>query len=319
MQELVNAGAELVEINWKDMLDGILHTKFIIVDDVHFYIGSANMDWRSLSQVKELGIVVKNCGCLATDLGKIFNVYYYMGSNLKSSWEDFYGWPQADQTSINMASPLGLTFNGNDVGSAFISSAPAQINPPARTNDITALLNIINNSTKYVYGNVMDFTQLRLYSKPTIYWAELDTAFRNAMLRNVHVKLLISYWNHTDVAQIMTMNSLYSFRDFCKLTSTKKSICNGTLEIKMYQIPDSPLYEPYSYTRVNHAKYVTSNNGVYISTSNWSWDYFYSTGGVSFLGNHPGMIETATGIFDRDWNSPYAQDFEIYLKKFHLL
>lgn len=30
---------------------GVLHTKFWIVDDEHFYVGSANMDWRSLTQV----------------------------------------------------------------------------------------------------------------------------------------------------------------------------------------------------------------------------------------------------------------------------
>lgn len=40
---------------------GVLHTKFWIADGQHFYIGSANMDWRSLTQVKELGVLVKNC------------------------------------------------------------------------------------------------------------------------------------------------------------------------------------------------------------------------------------------------------------------
>ena len=30
---------------------GILHTKLWIVDAEHFYVGSANMDWRSLTQV----------------------------------------------------------------------------------------------------------------------------------------------------------------------------------------------------------------------------------------------------------------------------
>lgn len=30
---------------------GVLHTKIWIVDDSHIYIGSANMDWRSLTQV----------------------------------------------------------------------------------------------------------------------------------------------------------------------------------------------------------------------------------------------------------------------------
>ena len=31
---------------------GILHTKLWVVDGKHFFVGSANMDWRSLTQVK---------------------------------------------------------------------------------------------------------------------------------------------------------------------------------------------------------------------------------------------------------------------------
>ena len=30
---------------------GILHTKMLVVDTRHFYVGSANLDWRSLTQV----------------------------------------------------------------------------------------------------------------------------------------------------------------------------------------------------------------------------------------------------------------------------
>ena len=30
---------------------GIMHTKLWVVDQKHFYVGSANMDWRSLTQV----------------------------------------------------------------------------------------------------------------------------------------------------------------------------------------------------------------------------------------------------------------------------
>lgn len=33
------------------MTGGIVHTKLWVVDQKHFYLGSANMDWRSLSQV----------------------------------------------------------------------------------------------------------------------------------------------------------------------------------------------------------------------------------------------------------------------------
>ena len=34
---------------------GILHTKLWLVDREHFYVGSANFDWRSLTQVRSQG------------------------------------------------------------------------------------------------------------------------------------------------------------------------------------------------------------------------------------------------------------------------
>ena len=39
---------------------GIMHQKVWVVDGIHAYIGSSNMDWLSLSQVKEMGIAVYN-------------------------------------------------------------------------------------------------------------------------------------------------------------------------------------------------------------------------------------------------------------------
>lgn len=53
---------------------GVLHTKVWVIDRTHFYVGSANMDWRSLTQVKELGVLATNCSCLTKDIAKIFDV-----------------------------------------------------------------------------------------------------------------------------------------------------------------------------------------------------------------------------------------------------
>ena len=45
-------GADVRVVDMKRLLgSGILHTKFIIADNRSFYLGSANMDWRSLTQV----------------------------------------------------------------------------------------------------------------------------------------------------------------------------------------------------------------------------------------------------------------------------
>lgn len=50
---LVRRKAAVVRsLNFAKLLGGgVLHTKFWIVDRKHFYIGSANMDWRALTQV----------------------------------------------------------------------------------------------------------------------------------------------------------------------------------------------------------------------------------------------------------------------------
>ena len=47
--------AEVQTINVSQLVgEGIMHTKLWVVDQKHFYIGSANMDWRSLTQVRYL-------------------------------------------------------------------------------------------------------------------------------------------------------------------------------------------------------------------------------------------------------------------------
>lgn len=44
--------AEVRSVDFPKLVGGgVLHTKLWIVDGQHFYIGSANMDWRSLTQV----------------------------------------------------------------------------------------------------------------------------------------------------------------------------------------------------------------------------------------------------------------------------
>lgn len=49
--ELASTGAEVREVNLTALTGGIVHTKLWVVDQKHLYLGSANMDWRSLSQV----------------------------------------------------------------------------------------------------------------------------------------------------------------------------------------------------------------------------------------------------------------------------
>ncbi|NXH66240.1 PLD3 Phospholipase, partial [Hydrobates tethys] len=51
IQALEQSGAVVRIVDMPRLTGGVLHTKFWLVDGTHLYIGSANMDWRSLTQV----------------------------------------------------------------------------------------------------------------------------------------------------------------------------------------------------------------------------------------------------------------------------
>ncbi|KAI2573073.1 phospholipase D family member 4, partial [Homo sapiens] len=70
LQVLAARGAHVRQVPMGRLTRGVLHSKFWVVDGRHIYMGSANMDWRSLTQVKELGAVIYNCSHLAQDLEK---------------------------------------------------------------------------------------------------------------------------------------------------------------------------------------------------------------------------------------------------------
>lgn len=44
----------------------------MISDKKVVYFGSANFDWRSLAQVKELGMILSDCPPLSNDMQKVF-------------------------------------------------------------------------------------------------------------------------------------------------------------------------------------------------------------------------------------------------------
>lgn len=51
MQE--KRAAEVRSVDFPKLLGGgVLHTKLILIDRKDFYVGSANMDWRALTEVK---------------------------------------------------------------------------------------------------------------------------------------------------------------------------------------------------------------------------------------------------------------------------
>lgn len=60
------------------------------------------MDWRSLTQVKELGMFIRDCECLANDISKIFEVLWILGKENKIPSI----WANNLHTKINITNPI---------------------------------------------------------------------------------------------------------------------------------------------------------------------------------------------------------------------
>ncbi|XP_076313931.1 5'-3' exonuclease PLD3-like isoform X3 [Tachypleus tridentatus] len=288
---------------------GVLHTKMWVIDNQHFYVGSANMDWRSLTQVKELGAIVHNCSCLATDIAKIFEVYWMLG---KKGSKIPPTWPISLHTDINAENPLAVKI-GNTQMDAYLSSSPPQFCPDGRTSDIDSILDVINKAEEYIFVAVMDYFPTTLYTKTKHYWPVIDDALRRAAVeRRIHVRLLASWWNHTHSSMLYFVQSLAALNsdDF-------------HIEVKLFIVPTyTEAQAQIPYARVNHNKYMVTDNSVYIGTSNWSEDYFINTGGIGFILNQSQndtafsqpIINQLSAVFKRDWFSEYAHSLSEFDK-----
>lgn len=294
------ANAQVKSLNFAGLLGGgVLHTKLWLIDRTHIYVGSANMDWRSLSQVKELGLIALNCSCLANDYAKIFDVYWKLGEDGKvpSTWPDFLS------TKINIDNPMNFTNMGNKY-KLFIASSPPPFSPKGRSSDLDAIVHCIAKAEKFIYISVMDYFPLTIYTPQIKYWPVIDNALRAAAIeRKVEVRLLISKWQHSRSSESYFLKSLQD------LTNSYPKV---KIEVRRFIVPTNTSLNKIPYGRVNHNKYMVTDIAAYVGTSNWSGDYFIDTAGIGTVfesvghQNNDNIRQQLENIFHRDWYSDYS-------------
>jgi phospholipase D3/4 len=202
--------ASVQSINWPELVGaGILHTKLMIIDDKNAYVGSCNADWRSLSQVKELGLVVSDCPTVAKDLKKIFEMYWEASNDVKLPPY----WPSRFDTHYNMDNPMQLTVNGVPT-SLFIASSPQEFCTTGRTGDIESLISVIHSAQQSISIEVMDYTSSSLYNNPNYYWPVISDALKSAAFeRGVQVRLLVSKWPYSNNSKYYSITLITSISD----------------------------------------------------------------------------------------------------------
>ncbi|KAG7281217.1 hypothetical protein CRUP_019742 [Coryphaenoides rupestris] len=302
LRVLQENGVLVRTVDFGRLTKGVLHSKFWIVDKRHIFIGSANMDWRAFTQVKELGALIYNCTSLARDLHKIFQSFWEMGepnSSLPMPW------PSKYNTAFNEYHPL-LVQDGNVSRGFYLSGSPPSFCPSSRTQDIEAILSAISGAEHFVDVGVMEYSPSLLFDHHKRYWPIIDDAIKRAAYeRQVRIRLLVSCGRDSNPTMRPFLQSLAS------LNSPAQHI---SIQVKLFIVPvGNETGIPFS--RVNHNKYMVTDKVSYIGTSNWSKDYFYDTAGIGLVVSEHTPDPTQKNrtlhhqlkaVFNRDWHSQYS-------------
>jgi phospholipase D3/4 len=307
---------------------GIMHHKSWIVDGRSLYLGSANMDWRSLTQVKELGVIIENQPAVAADATRQFEAWWQFAAlepqtaaimdaaaqkaRLVPHWSDLVvGNGRSPHpfaaTGYNQANPLPLTADGTPE-TAYLTASPPELGSNGRTDDLTGLLHTIHTARSSLCLSVMNFIPAGWLDEQMFHWPALTDALLHAAIsRGVHVRLLISHWPYTFPG---TWPFLQALRDWA--AAGQENGNEGGIEIKRMMLPGWDETEGETrrfagHSRVNHPKFIVSERRLNVGTSNMMWGYFSQTIGGSFNTDHPALVQQAQAVFDRDWQSPYAQ------------
>jgi len=216
-----------------------MHSKFIIADQRHFYLGSANLDWRSLNQKMEMGVLARDCPSLASDLASVFESYWQAATVTNKS--TLHGMIQRlPPVKLTADIPVGVkSGTGGVKGQVYLAASPPFMNQPSREWDLDAILGLIRRAKTHIYINVMDYFPVFLYSDRYSeaeegqgdgvrqYWPKIDDALRAAILRGVDMRIITAAIHHPQLG-MRFMRSLQGLSGVDNHT--------GRVEVKIFKV-----------------------------------------------------------------------------------
>ncbi|KAA0713331.1 Inactive phospholipase D5 [Triplophysa tibetana] len=299
LKGLTDRYAEVRYVNMTAFTRGRLLSSFWVVDRKHIYIGSGGMSWKALSKLKELGVIVYDCSCLAMDLHRIFALYWQL------QYRDYIPsiWSKRVTAVFSKDEPLELKLNNTDAY-AYVSTSPELFCPKGRSRDIDAIRHLIREARRFVYISVTDYLPLvnrSLRGSAIIrYWSPVDEMLREAaVLRKVKVRLLISLWANTHP---LTFNFMTSMQALCT------GLPGCSVEVRFYRGKEQT-------EGINENKFMVTDKAVYIGNLDWVGSEFAFNAGAGLViqesqsqpqDGQNSIVEQMTAVFERDWFSPYT-------------
>ncbi len=271
---------------------GVLHAKYFIVDDRIVFVGSQNWDWRALSQIHEIGAVVRNAR-LAHTFEAAFDFDWQLAADPDMTAAARRVAQPPDFAPVTARDPIVIEQAASPPLSVFPAFSPPAMSPAWLDREQPQLVRFIDGAEHTLDIQVMTLSAFKDYG-PRGWWPALDSALRDAAARGVRVRIIVANW---------------SLREPMQAYLKSLALMPG-IEVKYSALPEAPQgFIPYA--RVEHCKYAVADGcASYIGTGNWSWSYFATTVDASLFIAGPGPAHTLTDIFERDWNGPYVHRIE---------
>lgn len=275
-------GAESRILDADALWGGVLHAKYMLLDDDSFFVGSQNWDWRALDQIHELGVLVREPE-LARQLRRVYAMDWALAAEP--------GLAQATEPSPPVslfALPTArVRTTGGDVVQGLVAASPRRALPTGIPWDLPLLVEMIDSARDSVHLQLLSYG---VTDREGRLFADLDQALRRAAARRVDVRIILANWSQTSY----------------KVPWIKSLAVLPHLEVRFTTIPAySKGFIPYA--RVEHAKYLTvDGKRLWLGTSNWSRDYFYNSRNVSLFFLGAGATKDPDRFFNLSWHSAYA-------------
>lgn len=279
-------GIEIRKIPMRNISGGVMHAKFFITDRQNIFIGSQNMDWRSLIHIHEMGVAVTDKR-LAETITEIFETDWKlcegnMGGILNMRMNEY----------VNRENPAVLNDKVFGAVELYPAVSPVDYSPDGMNSELAEL--------KELLGNASDSVNIQIYSYSLKggtdgQFLQIDSALRETAARGVKIRIILPDW----AARPGSIDAI-------KALSVVPGI---TVKIISYPL-HSGGFIPYA--RVDHCKYFTVDSDVsWIGTSNWERNYFYNSRNISLIIKNTGINNELNKVFNVSWNSPYAEPVDV--------
>lgn len=245
---------------------GVMHAKALFVDGEWGFIGSQNLDWRSLEHIRELGVEFQS-RALVSSYSSVFwwEWQHYQEEKAPSQL------PQVDSCLVKIGE-----------ATVYPTFSPQELTPWTARDDETELVRLMDKAEKSLEFALLSYSPVTRDGKQ--HYPVLDNALRRAAVRGVKVRIIVSHWE--EAVALTHLRSL----DILK-----------NIEVRICKIPESS-EGPIEFARVHHSKYlVVDDQMAWVGTANWAKGYFHNSRNYGMVIVGGKLPERIGRLFDFDW------------------